>query len=90
MNQAIHFVTQTKLHLIIGKLKRRQERIAYNHRQRTELERQFTISHNPNAFVREEIAQRLGVSETRVQIWFKNRRAKEKRMKQQAQREVGL
>ncbi len=88
--QALHFVTQTKLHFIIGNSKGRQERIAYNHRQRAELERQFNISTRPNACVREEIAQRLGVSETRVQVWFKNRRAKEKRMKQQAQQEVGL
>ncbi len=80
----------TKLHFIIGNSKGRQERIAYNHRQRTELERQFNISHNPNGFVREEIAQRLGVSETRVQVWFKNRRAKEKRLRQQAQQEAGF
>ena len=62
----------------VGGKKARRERTTFTSHQITVLEEMYQKTGYPDIFAREEVALRINLPESKVVIWFKNRRAKDR------------
>eukprot|EP01130_Rhizamoeba_saxonica_P013559 TRINITY_DN579_c0_g1_i1.p1 TRINITY_DN579_c0_g1~~TRINITY_DN579_c0_g1_i1.p1 ORF type:complete len:170 (-),score=37.51 TRINITY_DN579_c0_g1_i1:60-569(-) len=66
----------------------KKKRYRTSNEQRIVLEETFKTEKLPNIELREALAKQLNMTPRRIQIWFQNKRAKEKRLRIKAEKEI--
>ena len=61
--------------------KQRRARTSYSKAQTDQLDAYFAQTQYPDVYMREEMAKATGLSESRVQVWFSNRRARARKQR---------
>ena len=61
---------------LVIKRKTRRARTTFSNDQLEMLEQTFQRTQYPDVYTREDLGQKTGMSETRIQVWFSNRRAR--------------